>query len=58
MYDKELGMQGTGHLVWLSLWKAYQEMGGDAMLYCNLSQTFWTFKIRTLTIQLSSAMNA
>ena len=52
-------MQGRGrsHRLAESL-EGLPEMGGDAMLYCNLSQTFWTFKIRTLTIQLSSAMNA
>ena len=50
-------MQWPDHFVGLSLGKAYPELGAKVMLTRNLAQTFWTFKIRSLVIALSSAMN-
>ena len=50
-------MQWPDHFVGLSLGKAYPELWAKAMLYRNLAQAFWTFKIRSLVIALSSAVN-
>ena len=58
MDDKELGVQWPDHLVGLSLGKTYPELWPKAMLSRNLAQAFWTFKIRSGIIALSSAMNS
>ena len=50
-------MQWPDHFVWLTLWEGLPELWPKAMLERNLAQAFWTFKISSGIIALSSAMN-
>ena len=50
-------MQWPDHFVWLTFGKAYPELWLKAMLERNLAQAFWTFKISSGIIALSSAVN-